>query len=110
MRGAVAVTADLAGLAVLEGAELLSEYRFNTGVARHYFCSRCGIYTHHQRRSNPNEYGVNAACIEGVSPFDFREVLVIDGVRHVSDLAPGETQRLAGVLRFVPAGDLGDEP
>lgn len=96
MRGAVAVTAGLDGVEVLEGAGALAEYRFNTGVARHYFCSNCGIYTHHQRRSNPNEYGVNAACLEGVSPFDFAEVLVSDGVNHPSDGGGG----VVGVLRY----------
>jgi len=105
MRGAVAVTAEVGSLRILAGEDQLSEYRFNTGVARHFFCSRCGIYTHHQRRSNPNEYGVNAACLEGVSPFDFREVLVNDGVRHPSDLPPGAPSRLAGVLRFEPADE-----
>lgn len=103
MRGAVAVAAKVGDLRVLAGEAQLSEYRFNTGVARHFFCSRCGIYTHHQRRSNPSEYGVNAACLEGVSPFDFAEVLVNDGVRHPSDLPPGASPRLAGVLRFEPA-------
>jgi len=96
MRGAVAVTAGLDGVEVLEGADALSEYRFNTGVARHFFCSRCGIYTHHQRRSNPNEYGVNAACLDGVSPFDFAEVLVNDGVNHPNDGGGG----VVGVLRY----------
>ena len=96
MRGAVAVTAGLGGVEVLEGAEALSEYRFNTGVARHFFCSKCGIYTHHQRRSNPDEYGVNAACLEGVSPFDFAEVLVNHGVNHPSDGGGG----VVGVLRY----------
>lgn len=96
MRGAVAVTAGLDGVEVLEGADVLSEYRFNTGTARHFFCSKCGIYTHHQRRSNPNEYGVNAACLEGVSPFDFAEVLVNDGVHHPSDGGGG----VVGVLRY----------
>src|SRR5690606_12624336 len=86
MRGAVAVTAGTGDLTVLSGAESLTEYRFNTGVARHWFCARCGIYTHHQRRSNPRELGVNVACLEGVSPFDFAEVPVNDGVRHPSDL------------------------
>jgi hypothetical protein len=99
MRGAVAVTAPLEGLRILSGVETLTEYRFNTGAARHFFCSRCGIYTHHQRRSDPTQYGVNAACIEGVSPFDFAEVPVMDGVRHPSDGAP---ERLSGVLHFVP--------
>jgi hypothetical protein len=100
MRGAVAVSAPLDGLRILSGAEALTEYRFNTGAARHFFCSRCGIYTHHQRRSDPTQFGVNAACIEGVSPFDFAEVPVMDGVHHPSDGAP---ERLAGVLRFAPA-------
>jgi hypothetical protein len=97
MRGAVAVTAELDGVRILSGAEHLTEYRFNTGVARHYFCARCGIYTHHQRRSNPREFGVNVACLEGVSPFDFAEVPVSDGVHHPSDGGP---PRLVGVLRF----------
>ena len=98
MRGAVAVTAGPGGVEVLEEAEALAEYRFNTGVARHFFCSKCGIYTHHRRRSNPGEYGVNAACLEGVSPFDFAEVPVNDGVRHPSDGGGG----VAGVLRYFP--------
>ncbi len=96
MRGAIAVTAGMGGVEVLQGAEALTEYRFNTGTARHFFCSKCGIYTHHQRRSNPNEFGVNVACLEGVSPFDFPEVLVNDGVNHPSDGGGG----VAGVLRY----------
>lgn len=98
MRGAVAVSAALDGFRILSGAEALSLYQFNTRSAKHYFCSKCGIYTHHQRRSNPNEYGVNAACLEGLSPFDFDEVAVTDGVHHVSD---GKAFRIAGVLKFI---------
>lgn len=105
MRGAVAVTAELGGVRILAGEEALSEYRFGTGTARHYFCSACGIYTHHQRRSNPGQFGVNAACLAGVSPFDFAEVPVTDGVHHQSDMGPGAKPRLAGVLRYEPAKD-----
>lgn len=103
MRGAVAVSADLDGVKVMAGEQFLTEYRFNTGTARHYFCSRCGIYTHHQRRSNPRQFGVNAACIDGVSPFDFAEVPVNDGVNHPSDTGAGTQPRRVGVLRFEPA-------
>jgi hypothetical protein len=103
MRGAVAVSAKLADLVVLEGEEQLVTYRFNTGAAEHHFCSVCGIYTHHRRRSNPGEYGVNAACLAGVSPFGFAEVPVLDGISHPSDRAPGMPPRVAGTLRFVPA-------
>ena len=97
MRGAVAVTADVGGLDILAGEEALHVYQFNTDTAKHHFCATCGIYTHHQRRSNPNEYGINVACLEGVSPFDFDEVVVMDGERHPSDTG---TSRVAGVLRF----------
>jgi hypothetical protein len=100
MRGAVAVSAALDGIDIHEGADALNLYRFNTGAAKHYFCGTCGIYTHHQRRSNPNQYGVNAACLEGVSPFDFPEVPVNDGEQHPSD---GHAPRLAGILRFSPS-------
>ena len=79
----------------------LTEYRFNTGTAKHYFCAACGIYTHHQRRSNPRQFGVNVACIEGVSPFD--EVPVNDGINHPSDRPPGAKGGLAGMLRYEPA-------
>ena len=61
MRGAVAVSAARDDIAFEQGEELLSLYQFNTGVAEHYFCSRCGIYTHHRRRSNPSQIGVNVA-------------------------------------------------
>ena len=46
MRGAIAVSADLGGVDILSGAEALSLYKFNTGTAKHFFCSKCGIYTH----------------------------------------------------------------
>ena len=96
MRGAVAVSAGLGDIEISEGADALTEYRFNTGATRHFFCSRCGIYTYHQRRSNPNQYGVNAACLEGVSPFDFAELPVNDGRNHPSDGGGG----VIGVLKF----------
>jgi len=103
MRGAVAVTSTLEQFRITQGEDKLATYRFNTGVAEHHFCSVCGIYTHHKRRSNPNELGVNVACLEGVSPFDFREVKVHDGTRHPSD-NPTHTTYPAGILTFTPAG------
>ena len=97
MRGAVAASAPLDGVEVLSG-ETLRSYRFGTGTAEHWFCGTCGIYTHHRRRSNPNELGVNVAILEGVSPFDLTEVAVMDGVNHPSDGGGG----VAGVLRYAP--------
>jgi hypothetical protein len=102
MRGAVAVTSIPDQFRVTQGEDKLATYRFNTGVAEHHFCTVCGIYTHHRRRSDPNQLGVNGACLEGVSPFDFREVKVHDGTRHPGD-SPKNTTYPAGVLRFEPA-------
>lgn len=101
MRGAVAVTSTPDRFEVTSGADKLATYCFNTNVAEHHFCSLCGIYTHHKRRSNPNELGVNVACLDGVSPFDFPQVVVNDGERHPSDDPNGIT-RVAGILRFEP--------
>jgi hypothetical protein len=103
MKGAVAVGAPLAALEIVEGADKLTCYRFNTGVAKHWFCSICGSYTHHQRRSDPTTYGVNVACL-GLHPMhDFPEVPVLDGINHSLD-NDGKV-RLAGRLRFEPAED-----
>jgi hypothetical protein len=98
MRGAVAASAQLDGIQILKGKDTLTLYQLNTKTAKHYFCSVCGIYTHHQRRSNPNQFGINVSCFEGVSPFDFEEVVVHDGVNHPSDAASGSLG--AGILRF----------
>lgn len=84
-RGAIAASVPLEGLRIIAGAEVLSLYQFNTMTAKHYFCSKCGIYTHHQRRSNPDQYGFNVACLEGVNPFELGEVPVSDGINHPSD-------------------------
>jgi hypothetical protein len=104
MRGAVAVTSTPGDFQITQGHDKLATYRFNTRTAEHHFCSVCGIYTHHRRRSDPNQLGVNVACLEGVSPFDFREVLVFDGQRHPADNGEGRTYT-AGVLRFEPLAD-----
>jgi len=101
MRGAIAMSADLDGVTILAGKGALSLYQFNTMSAKHYFCSKCGIYTHHQRRSNPLQYGINVACLEGISPFDFDEVPVNDGIHHPSDTTEIGGPRIAGILRYI---------
>ncbi len=84
-RGAIAVSVNLGDLEVVRGQDKLRLYTWGTHTAKHYFCSVCGIYTHHQRRSNPNEYGVNVAAIEGINPRDLGNVPWADGVNHPSD-------------------------
>ena len=84
-RGAISVSAPLNGVKILQGAENLTVYQFNTNTAKHLFCKTRGIYTHHQRRSKPNEYGVNVAILDGINPRDLGDVPWVDGVNHPSD-------------------------
>ena len=84
-RGAIVASVPLAGITIVQGDEALRLYQFNTKVAKHYFCSICGIYTHHQRRSFPNQFGYNVGCLEGINPFDLETVPLNDGVNHPAD-------------------------
>ena len=61
-RGAIVASVPLAGVTILKGSSDLQLYQFNTRTATHYFCRHCGIYTHHQRRSNPTQY-VSQRCL-----------------------------------------------
>ncbi len=87
-KGAIVASVPLSGIRVLQGAESLKLYQFNTGVAKHYFCGHCGIYTHHQRRSFPDQYGYNVGCLEGVNAFLLSDVPTNDGINHPADRAP----------------------
>lgn len=84
-RGAIAVSAPIDGVKIVEGSNNLTLYQWGTKTAKHYFCKTCGIYTHHQRRSNPNEFGVNVAILEGISPRQLGEIPWVDGINHPSD-------------------------
>ncbi len=78
-KGAIMASVPVDKLTVVKGADKLSLYQWNTKQAEHYFCSICGIYTHHRRRSKPTEYGFNVACIEGVDPFALGPIGLGDG-------------------------------
>ena len=71
---------------ITKGAEKLSIYQFHTKVAKHYFCSICGIYTHHNPRSNPAMTGFNLGCVDEVDTFkSLKDILVNDGINHPLD-------------------------
>ncbi len=53
---------------LLRGEQSLATYTFNTGVARHYFCTRCGVAPYYVPRSNPDKIDVNARCLDGIDP------------------------------------------
>ena len=84
-KGAIVASVPLDAISIVKGQGVLRLYQFNTHTAKHYFCSQCGIYTHHQRRSQPHLYGYNVGCLEGVNPFDIEHVTLNDGVNHPAD-------------------------
>ena len=78
-KGAIMASVPVDGLKVIAGEDQLALYQWNKKIAKHYFCKHCGIYTHHQRRSNPTEFGFNVACIEDVDPFTLENLGLSDG-------------------------------
>ena len=48
----------------LSGEDELANYTFNSGVARHTFCSNCGIKPFYTPRSNPDGVDVNVNCLD----------------------------------------------
>ena len=70
---------------IVKGQELLKLYQFHSKVAKHYFCSNCGIYTHHNPRVNPAMTGFNLGCIDKINTFELENVSVNDGQNHPLD-------------------------
>jgi hypothetical protein len=57
---------------LLSGQDKLTTYTFNTGVAKHLFCSVCGIKSFYRPRSNPDGWSVNARCLDDPDALDIR--------------------------------------
>lgn len=86
-RQAANVTVREGDLRVVRGVDMLSLYQWGTKAAEHYFCSVCGIYSHHRRRVDGSEFGVNIGGLEGVNPAALGPLGWNDGVNHPSDAA-----------------------
>jgi hypothetical protein len=77
---------------LLRGEADLSDYRFNTGTARHLFCRQCGVKSFYVPRSNPDGYSVNVRCLEPatiqsvtIEPFDDSDRESAEArIRHLS--------------------------
>jgi len=65
---------------LLTSRDDLSTYTFHTNVAKHYFCSHCGVKSFYVPRSHPGGVSVNVRCIDSdtiesmsVTPFNGRD-------------------------------------
>ncbi|MBN8213548.1 MAG: GFA family protein [Xanthomonadales bacterium] len=77
MTGFLHLIVPAARFRLLDGEDALTEYRFNTGAARHLFCRYCGVKAFYVPRSHPDGYSVNVRCLDAgtvervmVTPFD----------------------------------------
>lgn len=77
---------------LLQGADCLTTYRFNTDVAGHTFCRYCGIKSFYTPRSHPHGYNVNARCLDP-GTIEHLEVIPFDGANWEKHYPEGCTDR-----------------
>ncbi|MCL4169725.1 UNVERIFIED_CONTAM: hypothetical protein GTU68_011133 [Idotea baltica] len=73
---------------LLSGEDAITTYTFNTGVAKHTFCSHCGVKAFYTPRSNPDGVDVNVNCLDPIPKII--EVTEFDGQHweeHIHKLA-----------------------
>ena len=77
MTGFLHLIVPAARFRLLDGEDALTEYRFNTGAARHLFCGHCGVKAFYVPRSHPDGFSVNVRCLDAgtvervrITPFD----------------------------------------
>jgi len=63
-KGSLHQRVDPEDFTLLAGREALSEYRFGTRTATHYFCRECGIHPFARPRISPRSFVVNLRCLD----------------------------------------------
>ena len=75
-RGTIGHYVDPEDFTLIAGKESLSEYRFRTKVARHYFCKTCGISPFaYYSWQGVDRYGVNLGCLDGVDVYAMKPAI-----------------------------------
>ena len=75
-RGALMSMVKNEDFKITKGKNKIKLYQFHTKVAKHFFCSICGVYTHHNPRSNPTMTGFNLGCIDDIDTFNLKDILI----------------------------------
>ena len=84
-KGTMVATIEKKDLKVIKGENKIKVYQFNRKVAKHHFCSKCGIYTHHKVRSRPDTYGLNVGYIDDIDQFKLENIGLNDGQNLLMD-------------------------
>jgi len=93
MTGFLHLIVPAARFRLLQGAEFLIEYSFNTGVAKHRFCRVCGIKSFYVPRSNPDGIDVNVHCLDPATVQSIARSAFDDGDRDAATAAIGHLSR-----------------
>ena len=64
MTGFLHLIVPQARFRLTQGDDMLTRYRFNTGVAEHVFCRVCGVKPFYTPRSNPDGVDVNVRTLD----------------------------------------------
>jgi hypothetical protein len=87
--GFVHVIVPASAFRITAGEDRITTYSFNTGVAKHTFCSVCGVKSFYVPRSNPDGWSVNARCLDSLDGLDLH-IEAFDGQNweaHAASLA-----------------------
>ena len=74
-RGALNFRVEDADMRLLTPLEDMTLYQWHTGVAKDYFCPKCGMLPFRRPRTAPDLWTVNVRCLDGVDlaslPIDY---------------------------------------
>lgn len=56
----------------------LALYQFDSKVAKHFFCKKCGIYPFHETIRYPGKYRVNLGCVKNIDTNNL-DITIFDG-------------------------------
>lgn len=86
MKGFRHLIVEKEAFTLLSGADHLTSYRFNTGVAEHLFCRVCGVQSFYHPRSHPEGISVNLRCLPE-SVFSRFKLVSFDGQNWEENVA-----------------------
>ena len=84
-KGAIMSIVKNENFKIVKGKNKLKLYQFHSKAAKHYFCSNCGIYTHHNPRIDPTLTGFNIGCIDEIDTSKIVDIKILDGQNHILD-------------------------
>jgi hypothetical protein len=87
MSGFVHLIVPASRFRLVAGEDVLVDYTFGTGAAKHRFCRMCGVKSFYVPRSNPDGFDVNVRCIDEGTIESLHVTAFDDDDRAASDAA-----------------------